>query len=75
MKRFIVFLLCMCLSLGCASSLTTSLLSKKKITQAYLNIKKSDGVDKKEATIATIPVFKSAESMFDLAMIFEFYTR
>jgi small subunit ribosomal protein S4 len=31
--------------------------------------------DKKEATIATIPVFKSSESMFDLAMIFEFYTR
>ena len=31
--------------------------------------------DKKEAKVATIPVFKSAESMFDLAMIFEFYTR
>lgn len=31
--------------------------------------------DKKEAKITTEPVFKSTESMFDLAMIFEFYTR
>jgi small subunit ribosomal protein S4 len=31
--------------------------------------------DKREAKISTMPVFKSAESMFDFAMIFEFYTR
>jgi ribosomal protein S4 len=32
-------------------------------------------VDKKEAKVATLPVFKTGELMFDLAMIFEFYTR